>query len=294
VSGGNEITPAWLGAHALPAPGGSTDKDARGRVLVVGGSAEVPGGLLLAGLAAMRAGAGKLQLAAPASIAPGVAVAVPEARVFALPESGGEIAGAAAERLIEIAARCDALAIGPGMLDQAMAAQLAARVLRAVEGPGLVVDAAALNGLLEAAALLRRHAGRLVITPHAGEMANLMDRAKAEVEADPLVAARQVAAKLQAVVVLKGRDTVVVSPSGEALHHQGGVVGLATSGSGDVLAGVIAGLLARGAVPVQAAAWGVYLHGRAGARLSERMGSLGFLAREIAGEIPALMDELTP
>jgi len=128
-----------------------------------------------------------------------------------------------------------------------------------------------------------------VVTPHAGEMARLLDRDKALIEADPLAAAREAAAGLKGVVVLKGSETLVVSPDGRAWLHRGGVVGLATSGSGDVLAGIVGGLMARGAPPLAAAAWGVCVHAEAGRRLSVRVGPTGFLARELLDEIAGLI-----
>ena len=117
---------------------------------------------------------------------------------------------------------------------------------------------------------------------------------KTRIRADPARAASDAAAHLGALVVLKGATTIIASPAGEMLVHEGGVPGLGTSGSGDVLAGLMAGLLARGARPIDAAAWAVYLHAAAGRLLTERVGALGFLARELAATIPKLIDELTP
>lgn len=284
-----EVTRDLLAEWPLPLPPEESDKEARGRVLVVGGSLEVPGAVRLAAEAALRAGAGKLQAAVPSDVAPVLAVAVPEARVFALPARSGEIAPAGAEALGEVAGRCDAVVVGPGMLDQGAAAEFTAALLRETTGPTLVLDAAAMGGVAKDPEAARRHAGRLVLTPHAGEMAALTGADKEDVLAEPLAVARETAAALKAVIVLKGRNTLIVSPDGRAWLHRLGVKGLATSGSGDVLAGVIGGLLARGAPPIQAAVWGVFLHGQAGARLAERVGPLGFLAREIAAEIPAVM-----
>jgi len=137
--------------------------------------------------------------------------------------------------------------------------------------------------------LLHRLGGRAVITPHAGEMAAVMGMEKEEVEADPLAVARRAAEELGAAVALKGPDTVIAAPDGRAYRYSGGRVGLATSGSGDVLAGLIAGLLARGAEPVAAAACGVWLHGEAGNALARRVGPIGFLARELPAEVPRLL-----
>jgi len=114
-----------------------------------------------------------------------------------------------------------------------------------------------------------------------------------EVAHDPAATARRAAAELRAVVALKGAETYIATPDGTAYCYRSENIGLATSGSGDTLSVVIAGLAARGAEPAQAAAWGVYLHGAAGARLSERVGQVGFLARELLAEIPPLMAQLS-
>ena len=284
------VTAGLLRANPLPRHEGTQDKDGRGRVLVVGGSLEVPGGALLAAVGALRAGAGKLQVATCRSIAPHMGLAVPEALVLGLPETeAGGIGAGSAEQVIKRADRVDALLIGPGMMDPDATEALVAAVLAGTGCPAIVLDAGALHGLERQAEALRRHAGRVVLTPHAGEMAHLLGVERGAVEAEPLVHARRAAALLHSVVVMKGSETTVVTPQGEAWHFDGGTVGLATSGSGDTLAGVVAGLLARGAVPLWAAAWGVYLHGTAGCVLMQRHGGVGFLARELLAEIPALM-----
>ena len=153
-------------------------------------------------------------------------------------------------------------------------------------GPGIVLDAAALLKLHDCEAVLRRHAGRVVLTPHAGEMATLLDVPREEVQADPLGAARRAAGALGVVVAMKGGCTFVVSPQGAAWWCDQGNVGLATSGSGDTLAGVIAGLIARGATPVDATIWGVFLHGEAGDRLARKRGPVGYPGARIAGGDP--------
>ncbi|WP_247875963.1 NAD(P)H-hydrate dehydratase [Azospirillum sp. TSH100] len=291
------VTAGLLRGMPLPQPDGDGDKETRGRVLVVAGSVPVPGGALLAGIGVLRAGAGKLQIATAASIAPHLGLALPEALVIGLPETAdGGIAPEAAETLVGRALRCDTVLIGPGMMDEAAAAELTAALLTRLEtdenGPRFVLDAGALAGLGRDPAPLHRHDGRMVVTPHAGEMAGLLGCSRDRVEADPLGCARAAAAVLKAVVALKGGCTRIVAPDGRAWAYRGGTVGLATSGSGDTLAGIVAGLLARGASPEQAAIWGVFLHGEAGNRLSRRIGPLGFLARELLAEIPAVMATL--
>jgi ADP-dependent NAD(P)H-hydrate dehydratase len=276
---------AWMRAHPLPMPGDG-GKEERGRVLAVGGEIALAGAVLLAGAAALRAGAGKLQLAvaADAAVAVAVSVAMPEARVFAMPQTpDGRPAAGAAQILAEPIGRCDALLVGPGMMNDEEG--LARALLGLASQRRVVLDAGALDALADAPP----RTGGLVLTPHSGEMARLLDRDKAEIEADPLAAAREAAQKFGAAIVMKGARTHVAAPDGAAGLYAGGGVGLGVSGSGDVLGGVIAGLLARGVAPFEAAAWGVFLHGEAGARLSKSVGTLGFLAREIAGEIPAVM-----
>jgi len=268
------------------------DKETRGQLLVIAGGGEVAGAAILAGVAGLRVGAGKLQMAAPAALAVPLALAVPEARVLAVPEADGEIGANAAQALKGQLAAAEAVVIGPGMMDEGVAGGLAERAIAAASGAAFVVDAAAFTGLAGRLEAARAAGGRLVVTPHAGEMAALTGKSKAQVQSDPLAMAREAAAALQAVVVMKGAETFVVSPDGRAWSHRAELPGLGASGSGDVLAGVIGGLLARGASPLGAAAWGVCLHAHAGARLSERIGRVGFLARELLDELAGALEAL--
>jgi NAD(P)H-hydrate repair Nnr-like enzyme with NAD(P)H-hydrate dehydratase domain len=132
----------------------------------------------------------------------------------------------------------------------------------------------------------------VVLTPHAGEMAHLTGALKEDLQEAPQSCACRHAAAWHAVLALKGATTCVAAPDGRCWTHRSQAPGLGTSGSGDVLAGLIAGLAARGCPPEQAAVWGVALHARAGAALAARQGTLGFLARELPAEVPALMDRL--
>lgn len=285
---------AMLRSCAPPPLAPDSDKEARGRLLVMAGGAQVAGAAILTGVAGLRVGAGKLQLAATRAVSLSLALAVPEARILEVPEAAGEIGGGAADAIGEELAHSDAVVIGPGMMDDGTAGALAERAIAAAPGATFLVDAAAFTGLAERLEAARAAGGRLVVTPHAGEMAALSGRPRREVEADPLDAARQAAVALKAVVVMKGAETFVVSPDGRAWTHRAALPGLGASGSGDVLAGVIGGLLARGATPVGAAAWGVWLHARAGARLAERIAPLGFLARQLLDELPPALAEIEP
>jgi ADP-dependent NAD(P)H-hydrate dehydratase len=288
------LTPSRMRAWALPQPDETDDKEGRGRVLVVGGSPEMPGAVILAATAALRAGCGKLRIATCRSIAQAIGVAVPEARVQALPETkAGGIAVSGVAKLSELANAAHAVLIGPGMLDEQAIKRLMRALLTRVDGPTVVLDAGALACLTEDNGCLARLKARVVLTPHAGEMAMLTGIDKSKIKLEPWRIAREAARQFHAVIALKGAETFIAGPSsGKTYCNRTGNVGLAASGSGDTLSGIIAGLAARGATPLQAAAWGVYLHGRAGDLLARKVGRLGFLARELLREVPHLMSEL--
>lgn len=281
-------------AWALPQPDEAGDKESRGRVLVVGGAPEMPGAVILAATAALRAGAGKLQIATCRSIALAVGAAVPEARVFALPETkAGGIHASAAATIAEWANNAQAVLIGPGMVDEKAITRLLKGLLPQIEGPAIVFDAGALSCLTGNGECLHGLNQRVVLTPHAGEMAALVGIDKKEVLSEPDRIVQRAAREFRAVIALKGAETFIAAPTGSKRYcNRNGNVGLATSGSGDTLSGLIAGLIARGATPLQATAWGVYLHARAGDRLARKVGPLGFLARELLAEIPPLMSEM--
>lgn len=281
----------WLAAHPLPAPAADTDKNSRGRVLVAGGSETVPGALRLTGEAALRAGAGKLQLATVERVALHLGMRVPEAAIFALSvNEAGELGDDAGETLRGYLERCDALVLGPGMGAKAPAAAILKAVIAEPRaGLSLVIDAAPIAAAADFAAQIRAHRGHVVLTPHPGEMTRLMRCDPARVKEDPAGLVQEAARHFHGVVLLKGPETWIACPGADLLRYPGGGPGLATGGSGDVLAGIIGGLLARGAAPRIAAAWGVWLHGEAGRRLAERVGPLGFLGRELIGEIPRLL-----
>ena len=285
-----DITPALLAGWPLPQHDDGDDKEGRGRIFVAGGSAEIPGALVLASLASLRAGAGQLKIATGESIARHVAAAVLEAWVIPLPETaGGGFDPACAGELAENANNANSILIGPGMQDEEATHALLSALLPQIHAPTTILDAAALACLHDAPHLLHSLEGNAIVTPHAGEMAGILGRSKDDIKADPRGAAIEAAAALRAVVAMKGSETFIATPEGRVFRNRHGGIGLATSGSGDTLAGIIAGLAARGASAEQATVWGVYLHARAGEILAERVGPLGFLARELLEEIPRLM-----
>lgn len=284
------VTPAVLREWRLPEPG--EGKGARGKLVVVGGTATTPGAVLLAGEAALRVGAGKISLATPDVVAPALGVAVPEARVLGLPVTrDGSIAGGATDQLVGLADGADAVLLGPGFTDPADSASLLDGLVDRLRGP-LVLDALASTYLTQEPGGLHQLDGQAVLTVNPGELAHTAGCEVAEVEEDPFAVAATVAARCRVVVVCGAADKHIVSPDGRAWLVQGGGPGLGLSGSGDVQAGIIGGLLARGAGPEQAAVWGAYLHARTGERLAAEVGAIGYLARELPRQVPLVLAEL--
>jgi ADP-dependent NAD(P)H-hydrate dehydratase len=280
------ITPRLLRDWPLPVPDG--DKVSRGTVLVVGGSRFTPGAVLLAGVAALRAGAGVLQLAVAESTAAALSIQVPEALVVGLPETAdGSVAGQPPERLTDLAARAQAIAVGPG-LDNIDETGALLRHLLETAGPetALVLDAYALGALSHDPVLLADRRQPVVLTPNLTEAEYLLGREPGD---DLNRTATDLADRYGAVVSLFGH---IAAPDGRTWREESGDAGLGTSGSGDVRAGIVAGLLSRGAGPAQAACWAAYTHAVSGQRLAPRFGRIGFLAREILDEVPRTIAEL--
>lgn len=279
----------WLRANPLPVPDNGTDKNGRGRVLAIGGCRSVPGGIQLTVEAALRAGAGKIQVATIEGAALALGVAMPEVAVFGLPEnSAGEIAIRSSVPIRKLVERCDAVVAGPAMSEARSAAQLTRHLLQTCSAQ-IVLDAAILMGLAEFAKDLRALASPAVVTPHIGELAAMLGRDVAAIENDRLAAVREASERFGAICVFKGSTSLISAPDGRVFAYAGGGVGLATGGSGDVMAGIVAGLCARGAAPLDATLWAVWLHGEAGRRCAEQIGPIGFLARELLAHVPSLM-----
>jgi hydroxyethylthiazole kinase-like uncharacterized protein yjeF len=283
------VTPAVLRDWALPEPG--SDKESRGQLLVVAGTGQTTGAALLAGEAALRAGAGKLAVATVDSAAAALAVALPEAQVLGLPSDAESLAPDTADTVVDRAGAADVVLVGPGFSDPEASVALLEQVLPRLDGP-LVLDALASAYLTEHPEGLRHLEGRAVLTVNPHELSLTAGRDADEVSRDPLPAARAVAERSGVVVVCGGTRKHVVTPAGDAWLVEGGGPGLGVSGSGDVQAGIVAGLLARGAGPAQAGVWGAYVHARTGERLAAAVGTVGYLARELPAEVPAVLSEL--
>jgi ADP-dependent NAD(P)H-hydrate dehydratase len=259
---------------------------------VIGGSTGTLGAVLLAGEAAMRAGAGKLQVATVASLAPFAAAALPEALVRALPETdGGAISADAADVVRDLAESAAAVLIGPGMTDVEETQAFGERLLPHLSGP-LALDALGLACVTADETCLVHLKGRAVLTPNPTEIARSLHVEDGEIEHDPAAATLDLAGRTQAVVGLGGATSWIAAPDGRLWKDVSGNAGLGVSGSGDVRAGITGGLLARGADPAQAAVWAAYVHGRCGERLASSVGRLGFLARELPAEVPRALGEV--
>jgi hydroxyethylthiazole kinase-like uncharacterized protein yjeF len=275
---------AALEQHPLP-PVVDGGKETKGRLLVVAGSRDVPGAALLCATAAMRAGAGKLRIATVESAAMAIGAAMPEAMVTGVPQANdGGFARAAVAEIADLAGEADAVIAGPGVRHNDTCAAIAVRLMEA--NAALALDVAFLEALQP---LDHERAKPPILLPNAEELAALLDCDEDEAAREPLRCARRAAELYRAVVLAKGVTSHVVTPTGECWAHEGGAPGLGVSGSGDVLAGIVGGLLARGAEPLDALLWAVWLHGQAGAALARKVGPIGFLAREIADEVPALL-----
>lgn len=279
----------WLRAHPLPVPHNDTDKNGRGRVLAIGGCRNVPGGIQLTVEAALRAGAGKVQVVTIESAALALGIAMPEAAVFGLPESAaGEMVAGDSDLLRALVGRCDAIVAGPAMSDARAASAMTAQLLDMCDVQ-LVLDAAMLMNLAEHTNTLRAMGRPAVLTPHIGELSAMLLCDADVIERDRLSAVRRASERFGAICVLKGSTSLIAASEGEVFAFAGGGVGLATGGSGDVMAGIIAGLCARGADALDATLWAVWLHGEAGRRCAEQIGPIGFLARELLAHVPGLM-----
>ncbi|WP_411721008.1 NAD(P)H-hydrate dehydratase [Mycetocola sp.] len=279
------ITPNSLRGWPLPEAGDS--KYGRGQVIVVGGAQRSPGAVMLSGLAALRVGAGRLTLAVAASVATAVAVAVPECGVVPLDETAdGHVGGAGVDAAERDLSGADAVLVGPGLDDPDEAERMLSALIPLVGSDAvMILDAFALGVLPKVPAFVEAFGGRLVLTPNKEEAARLLEHEVENLVEDIAGISR----RYRAVVTCYD---VIASPDGRIWRTGTGGGGLATSGSGDVLAGAITGLCARGATPEQAAVWATHAHAAAGDRLAVPVGPLGFLASELLDELPRVLVEI--
>ncbi len=269
----------------IPARHAASTKFSEGAVAVIGGSRGLTGAPCLASEAAARAGAGYVTALIPASLDLVFELRLLEAMTRQLPDRDGALAGGALEPALEAAARADAVVLGPGIGRVADTVELVRALAARVEAP-VLLDADGLNAHAGRLADLRSRPGPAVLTPHAGELGRLLGVDSKAIEADRLGRVREAARTAQAVVVLKGDDTLVADPDGRVAVSAGGSPALATAGTGDVLSGVVAAMLAKGLGPFTAACAGVHLHGEAGAWAGRERGAEGVIARDVIEALP--------
>ena len=291
------MTPAWASA-TLPARPSAAHKGTFGRTMVVAGSRDYIGAASLAASAATRVGAGLVTVAVPESLQTAVAARAAEPTYLPLTESSpGVVSPDAGPLLLDNLAGYSALLIGCGIGQAPTTRQLVERLLLSgAHLPPTVVDADALNILSgsqrDGNSWWERFTSNAVLTPHPGEMARLTGKPTAAIQDDRIGVAVESAARWDKVTVLKGAGTVVASPSGKTMLSPFANPGLASAGTGDVLAGAIAGLLAQGLTLEKAAALGVYLHAAAGERVRRELGEAGMVASDLLAALPLTIRDI--
>ncbi len=272
----------------IPRRGRESTKFAAGSVLVCGGSTGLTGAPCLASESAMRAGAGYVTAFVPASLNAIFETRLLEVMTVPLPDEQGSLTPDGVQRVLERTARADSLVLGPGLGRERGAVALARLVARSAEIP-LLLDADGLNAHAGALSSLAQRSAATVLTPHAGELARLLETDSDHVSAHRLESVRRAADTAQAVVVLKGDDTLVAEPAGRVAISPGGAPSLATAGSGDVLSGVIGAYLAKRMDPFHAACAGVFVHVCAGRFAARSLGAEGVIARDLIEALPRVL-----
>jgi ADP-dependent NAD(P)H-hydrate dehydratase / NAD(P)H-hydrate epimerase len=284
-------------ASLLRPRGANTHKGTYGHSLIIAGSRGKSGAAILAARGALRMGAGLVTAAIPSSIATIVAVGQPELMTAPMPNRDGHFAAPATlDELIALVPGMNALVAGPGFGASDDTRDLVAWLIREGAQPDrpLLIDADGLNVLAAIGpALLKSAQGPVVLTPHPGEMARLLGISTAAVNADRIGAACRLVDVTGAGVLLKGARTIVATPDGRVSVNSSGNPGMATPGMGDVLSGMVGALLGQGMAAGDALALGAYVHGLAADRLANRMGPVGYLAGDLAAELPATIASLT-
>ncbi|NLI13254.1 NAD(P)H-hydrate dehydratase [Pelotomaculum propionicicum] len=286
------ITTAELVREWLPSRPSLAHKGDFGRVLVVAGSRGMTGAACLTGESALRAGAGLVTVAVPETLHEIMEEKLTEVMTSPLPDTGkGSLSRGARQRILSLLENTDVLAIGPGLSQAGEVVTLVRELLPHVRIP-CVLDADALNALAGSGDILRKVQAPVVITPHPGEMGRLLGVSPKEIQKDRIAAAVQASEKWGVTALLKGARTVIAAPDGAIFINPTGNPGMATAGSGDVLTGVVAALIAQGMETARAAAAGAYIHGLAGDLAAGEKGMMGLVAGDIMSALPAATREL--
>ncbi|MBR3779313.1 MAG: NAD(P)H-hydrate dehydratase [Clostridia bacterium] len=279
-------TKEYVAGHILPRTADS-HKGTYGTLLTLCGSYGMAGAALLCARGALRSGVGLLRAAVPQSVYPLLVEAIPEAVFHAVAERDGCFSAAAIPAIDEALATADAVVVGCGMGRGEEQTALVRHILTHSTVP-VILDADGINAISPHILAEETRSAPLILTPHPGEMARLLDVSTAEVQANRQMVACRLAREVGAVVVLKGHRTLIASPDGEAAENPTGNPGMATGGSGDVLAGIIGSLAAQGLAPYAAAVCGVYLHGAAGDVAAARHSEHGMLPTDLIEELGSL------
>ncbi|HUO69545.1 MAG TPA: NAD(P)H-hydrate dehydratase [Solirubrobacteraceae bacterium] len=275
----------------IPRRGAESTKFAAGSVLVCGGSLGLTGAPCMASEAAMRAGAGYVTACVPASLNLVFETRLLEVMTVPLPDVSGALAAAGAEEALRRSARVQSLVLGPGIGREQEAVSFARRVAAAATVP-LLLDADGLGAHAGDLAAIAQREAATVLTPHAGELGRLLDEDSTVVQSHRLRSARTAARAGNAIVVLKGDDTLVVDPNGRVAVSRGDAPALATAGSGDVLSGVVGAYLAKAMDPFHAACAGVYVHAAAGRLAAAEIGAEGVIAGDVIELVPRALPPL--
>lgn len=270
----------------LPPRNHDSHKGDFGRALVIGGSAGMAGAIALAGKATLRSGAGLVTVAVPESILPTVAGFEPSYMTAPLPENQGQLTGDAIPRLLELVATASCFAVGPGLGRGGARTRLVSQLYRRATING-VLDADALFGLAESPRGLTQPAAKRVITPHLGEFRRIVGQPDLDRPA-AVDMAKSLAAQHDIVIVLKGAGTLITDGKRHASNETGNP-GMATGGTGDVLTGMICGLLAQGMEPFDAATAAVHIHGAAGDAAAEQLGQVSLIASDLLTFLPTAL-----
>lgn len=277
----------------IPQRAADTHKGDNGKILVIAGSAGMTGAAALASLGVLRSGGGLVKLGIAESLHDIMETKCTEVMTQALPEGErGCLSLAAQPIILELAESANVLLVGPGLGVAGDVPQLVQKLIHQISIP-MVIDADGLNIIANNPEILEQAAGALVFTPHPGEMARLTKMSVADVQANRVEVARTYAQRWGATVVLKGARTVVAAPDGQIYINVTGNPSLATGGTGDVLAGMIAGFIGQGLTPEAAAVTAVYIHGRAADKLVAEYGKAGMLAGDLLPVIPKILREIT-
>jgi ADP-dependent NAD(P)H-hydrate dehydratase / NAD(P)H-hydrate epimerase len=294
-----QVSDPPLVASLLPPRPNDAHKGTFGKVLVIAGCATYTGAARLSAMAAYRGGAGLVTLAIAENLSQTIASGLSEPTYVLLPHERGAIRAEAADVLVPLLPQFDSVLLGPGIGRADTTCEFVDRLLDGAPTsidrmPALVIDADGLNALSQIAGWSSRLPSRVVLTPHPGEMARLLGTTVEQIEEARVDTARQAAQQWKATVILKGAYSVTASPRGSVYINPFAVPSLATAGSGDVLAGVVAALLAQGMAPTDAALAGAYLHGMAGQLVAEETGIAGAVAGDLIPLLPQAWRRVVP